>query len=333
MPFRFRKSIKVMPGVRMTVSKSGIGTSVGGGGVRYSVHSSGRRTASVGIPGTGLGYTKTLSSKSGRKTTSRAAPVPQPAAQQPVKPGWFAPRGEKQLYKAITNNDSRAIGEVGRNFKEYRPVSYGLSGLMLARDEKPEEARQILAVVMEEGGNPADHPFAQKYLGGSGGRLAIAPGIVAEIPFGRDLVGLTLAELYQETGDIEAAIDVVEQLEPTAHAAVSLAELYIQVGRYDEVIDLTNGIKNEDDATALLCVYRGVALREQGFYEASRGAFKEALKSKSRDPEIRHLGLSERAYTYLAENKKAMARKDLERILGENASYVGVRERLEEFSS
>jgi len=56
-------------------------------------------------------------------------------------------------------------------------------------------------------------------------------------------------------------------------------------------------------------VYRGTALREQGFYEASGGAFKEALKSKSRDLEIRHLGLSERAYTYLVENEKSMAKR------------------------
>jgi hypothetical protein len=61
-------------------------------------------------------------------------------------------------------------------------------------------------------------------------------------------------------------------------------------------------------------------------------AFKEALKSKSRDRDIRYLALSERARTYLAENKKAMARKDLERILAENAGYEGVRVRLSELA-
>lgn len=332
MPFRFRRSIKIMPGVRMTVSKSGIGTSIGGGGVRYSVHSSGRRTASVGIPGTGLGYTKTLSSKAGR-TSSRSAPAPQPApATKPVKPGWFAPRGEKLLYRAVANNDRAALEEAARASDNYRIVALSLLGMMIPKEGRSEEARGMLAAVMAEDTDPAQHPFTQKYISGSSLRLGIAPGVVADVPFGRDAVGLVLSELHQEASDIDAAIDTVEQLEPTAHAAVSLAELYIQAERYDEVIDLTNSINNEDDATALLCVYRGVALREQGFYEASRGAFKEALKSRSRDPEIRHLGLSERAYTYLAENKKSMARKDLERILGENASYAGVRERLQDLS-
>jgi hypothetical protein len=54
MGFRMRKRITVAPGVRVNVSKRGIGASVGGKGGRYSVHSSGRRTVSAGsgvIPG------------------------------------------------------------------------------------------------------------------------------------------------------------------------------------------------------------------------------------------------------------------------------------------
>lgn len=326
MPFRIRKSIKIAPGVRMTVSKSGIGASVGGKGARYSVHSSGRRTVSAGIPGTGLGYIK---STSGPRRSSRASREVE-APPLPKKPGFFAPKGEKQLYKAVEKGDPETLEKVGQKFGSYRPVAFGLAGLMLVQEEKSADARRLLSAVIEEGTDPAEHTFTQEYLGVSGARLAIAPGVVAEMPFGRDLIGLTLAELHQELGNLSAAIDVVEQLEPTTHAAVSLTELYIQVERYQEIIDLTNGIKNEDDSTALLCVYRGVALREQGFCEASRGAFKEALKSKSRDQEIRYLGLSERAYTYLAENKRAMARKDLERILAEDANYTGVRERLGE---
>jgi hypothetical protein len=46
---------------------------------------------------------------------------------------------------------------------------------------------------------------------------------------------------------------------------VSLAELYARVGRYDDVVDLSNGVSNEDDAGARLLVYRGIALREQGY--------------------------------------------------------------------
>ena len=120
----------------------------------------------------------------------------------------------------------------------------------------------------------------------------------------------------------------MEQLEPTTYAAVSLAELYTATRRFDEVIELTEGIKNDDDASALLCVYRGVAFRERGFHDAAHEAFKEALRSRSRDAAIRHLGLSERAENYLAQGKKGMAKKDLERILAEDSGFEGLQERL-----
>jgi hypothetical protein len=53
---RFRKSIKIAPGLRLNVNKKSVGLSAGVRGARYSVNSSGRRTRSVGIPGTGLSY-------------------------------------------------------------------------------------------------------------------------------------------------------------------------------------------------------------------------------------------------------------------------------------
>ena len=94
------------------------------------------------------------------------------------------------------------------------------------------------------------------------------------------------------------------------------------------MIELTEGIKNEDDASALLCVFRGQAFRAQGFHEAEHEALREALRSRSRAPEIRHYALAERAQNYLAQGKKAQARKDLERILAEDSTYEGVRDQL-----
>lgn len=53
MSFRFRKSFKIAPGVRLNLSKSGIGMSAGVRGARVGVNSRGTYT-SVGIPGTGI---------------------------------------------------------------------------------------------------------------------------------------------------------------------------------------------------------------------------------------------------------------------------------------
>jgi tetratricopeptide (TPR) repeat protein len=92
-------------------------------------------------------------------------------------------------------------------------------------------------------------------------------------------------------------------------------------------------VTNEDDATAILLVFRGAAFRRQGFHDAAHATLKEALRSRSRAAPIRHLALSERAENYLAQGKKAMARKDLERILAEDSGYEGVREQLAELGT
>lgn len=65
MGWRFRKRIKICKGVSVNLNKNSVGLSVGTKGARYSVNSNGRKTASVGIPGTGLYYTQ---SAGGTKT-------------------------------------------------------------------------------------------------------------------------------------------------------------------------------------------------------------------------------------------------------------------------
>ena len=65
MGFRFRKSINLGGGMKLNLNKKSAGLSFGGKGFRYSINTNGRRTASAGIPGTGLYYTK--SSGGGKK--------------------------------------------------------------------------------------------------------------------------------------------------------------------------------------------------------------------------------------------------------------------------
>ena len=325
MGFRTRKSMKVAPGVRLSVSKSGVGASVGGRGGRYSAHSSGRRTVSAGggvVPG--VSYQKSVGG--GGSRSSGASPQAAPPSQR--KPGLFAPKGEKQLYKAIKAQDVQWIKQVGVEHADFRLPSYSLAGLMMLTSE-PEEAERLLGEAFGTGKDPAEDKFVATYLF-TYLELSLAQGVTAELPVNRDAVGLALAELKQDHGDLDGAIDVVEQLEPTTYSAVSLAELYAHTSRWDDVIALTEGLKNEDDASAILLVFRGQAFREQGFHDAAHESLKEALRARSRPAPIRHLALAERAKNYLAQGKKGMARKDLERILAEDSGYEGVREQLAE---
>src|ERR1700692_3396694 len=56
MGFRFRRSIKILPGIRLNVGKRGVATSIGVRGAHVTLgHGKVRET--VGLPGTGLSYT------------------------------------------------------------------------------------------------------------------------------------------------------------------------------------------------------------------------------------------------------------------------------------
>lgn len=69
MGLRFRKSVKIAPGVRLNISKKSVGISAGVKGYRKSINSSGRVTTSIGVPGTGVSYVKTENLKSKKKKT------------------------------------------------------------------------------------------------------------------------------------------------------------------------------------------------------------------------------------------------------------------------
>lgn len=70
MGLRFRKSVKIAPGVRLNISKKSVGISAGVKGYRKSINSSGRVTTSIGVPGTGVSYVKTENLKSKKKKTA-----------------------------------------------------------------------------------------------------------------------------------------------------------------------------------------------------------------------------------------------------------------------
>ena len=73
MGFRFRKSVKIAPGLKLNLSKSGGSLSIGGRGATVNLSNRGVRST-YGIPGTGLSYvTQTSSGKTKQNTTSSVA--------------------------------------------------------------------------------------------------------------------------------------------------------------------------------------------------------------------------------------------------------------------
>ena len=71
MGFRFRRSIKLLPGVRLNFGKRGIGISAGVPGLHVGVDSRGKAYTSAGIPGTGLSV-RSYAKKGSQADTQKA---------------------------------------------------------------------------------------------------------------------------------------------------------------------------------------------------------------------------------------------------------------------
>jgi len=67
MGFRFRKSLKVAPGVRLNLSKSGVSATLGVPGSNVNIGRNSRVT--VGVPGSGLSYQSSLRAASGTSSS------------------------------------------------------------------------------------------------------------------------------------------------------------------------------------------------------------------------------------------------------------------------
>ena len=88
MGFRFRRSIGLLPGVRINLGRRGASVSLGVRGAHVTVGRTGIRNT-VGIPGTGMSYTSNTSwgeaTKSGEPLSP---PVPQPTNTSTSSLGW-----------------------------------------------------------------------------------------------------------------------------------------------------------------------------------------------------------------------------------------------------
>lgn len=74
MGLRFRRSIKVAPGVKINLNKKSVGVTFGTRGAHYTVNSKGKKTTTVGLPGTGLSYTTSSGGGTSKKTTKNNSP-------------------------------------------------------------------------------------------------------------------------------------------------------------------------------------------------------------------------------------------------------------------
>lgn len=56
MGLRFQRRVRLLPGVHLNFSRSGVGVSIGGRGAHVGITARRQRYTSVGLPGTGISY-------------------------------------------------------------------------------------------------------------------------------------------------------------------------------------------------------------------------------------------------------------------------------------
>lgn len=72
MGLNFRKSINLGKGFKLSIGKKSVGISGGVKGARVSINSSGRKTATFSLPGTGLSYSVNLNNLFKKKSSKKS---------------------------------------------------------------------------------------------------------------------------------------------------------------------------------------------------------------------------------------------------------------------
>ena len=98
MGLRFRKSVKIAPGVKLNIGKKSVGVSVGGkhGGVSFNSKTGAR--ARISAPGTGLSYSTSLSS--GKKRNSKKVNISSNSTYKPItnkKLSDYSPKSQNRF--------------------------------------------------------------------------------------------------------------------------------------------------------------------------------------------------------------------------------------------
>ena len=89
MGLRFRKTLKIFPGLRLYLTKSGLSTSLGVPGATINAGQNGV-TATAGIPGTGICYRKRLTAADKMENSMEQA-------AQPSRISWTLSTGKVML--------------------------------------------------------------------------------------------------------------------------------------------------------------------------------------------------------------------------------------------
>jgi len=335
--FRFWRRVRLAPGVTLNLSKSNASLSFGPRGAKYTISPRGNR-ATAGLPGTGLFYTVHDRQRAGR---SEAAPAPRVPQRDRLKLGFFqrlmTPAEEKRFIdgiRALNDGDQdtalAALEEAGD-----LPDAAWMAGMIRLRREEFDRARahfeHALARLGDLGALFAKYEIAVQ------ASLPITSDIFAHVfprERGTRLALVEIAQLEGRHADAMGHIERLMEIDATDPVVLlSFAELALDTpddrALMDRAVRATVHVDNETPVDTAILLYRGKALAALGMPDAAIDVFTLANRRRKDRPEglLRQIRY-DRAVLYEEVGRKALARREFERLYAEDPSFEDLRVRL-----
>lgn len=355
MGWRFRRTLKILPGVRLNFSRRGVSASIGVRGAHITLGGPTGPRVTVGLPGSGLSYTKVWPKKGqGRKAgegTKRAKDEGQerqvvaglPEAALELRPpglveGLFMSEAERLFDTGVYhlwNDRSEEAAQCFADLLAKEPDS-GEGHFLAALAERVLGNVQAAIEHLEkalDSDDPLPGPWIQRHAAGLTYDLPITATYTASLELDEIAAALTLAELYQAQGRLREAITILEiaaeAMPDEPLLRLSLGELYVTVGEDDKAIHLLAPIAATDDLTLACRVYYAQALWHKGLFDAALEVAEEELRrTAGRDPELLQDMRYIRALALEGKGQLAQARREWQRLYAQDPNYRDVAKRI-----
>jgi hypothetical protein len=304
--FRLFRSKTIAPGVRINLTKSGVGLSFGNKFMRVSQHSTGSSTRSVSLPGTGFQW----------RDQRRHPRTQQPAATRSHRASPSAtPSGATQRER--THPSLTAMFHVNADVKAPTPAMRAVhiaarNGDMwqllklheqIATDSDAKDAALIAAVVLAV-------ELHQPQV--------VAP-LLNDNPPSPDAVPIaTLA-----TGQVAVPLMPGMAIVMAADLAVVYACVYAlnRGGYYQRVTELYTSDDPQDDVAAVFAVERARALNGVRRFATAKETLAPVIRRTRFDRLIRCVALEQRAIANVGLGERAAAKRDVARLADLSPPY------------
>ncbi|MBR0458093.1 MAG: DUF4236 domain-containing protein [Victivallales bacterium] len=367
MGFRFRKSISLLPGVRLNITKSGPSLSIGPRGAKANISTKGVR-GTVGIPGTGMSWSQSKSfssmkkgasgsektSSASTKTSTRtrtAAPQPEPQSPESAQISsdlqklevnffskLFLSGDEKKCIEGIKaylhGNRLAAMVNLREAAKTIPDAAF--TAAFISLDDDPATALQMLdlaeAHIHDLG------KFYVKYGLSLTMSIQICEGAVTDLQPEPRALTLARVEVLQQQGEYATACNLLtallKQHPNDLLATISLADLVLDSAPEDKawlqtIVKLTATTANSSPLHTVLLYFRAIALATLDQTDLALETVSTALRSTAGRPPTLLVNLYALKGTLLeSQGKMALAKRAWQQVYALAPDYEGIEEHL-----